>query len=307
MISEIQAVYRRKIECLIGVFCLTLLFGCQPGAIENAEDLEKAYLRGLRLIESFDLNQAANVLEPAYLFVKDSDPLYLQISYAYALALWQSTPVNNNNIHKAAEIFQRISENNFSNDLQWQAKINLARIYEYFYPSEHTDYLENARELYAEIYAEAKPDYIRETALLYYSNSYIKQFYRPDAVMKGINLLREHLGLINDGPLASVLWQTLGDAYIFNFNDYYRALEAYDNANLLGFANDSLAHVYYWLMAGWAIQAGQVSRAVELYTVIVTDYPRSVLGTLARDSIIKINQQFPDRHYPVPALHTSPY
>lgn len=290
---------------LLPLLCVGLIIsGCGRISVNNEDQLRQVFAEGLEFIEMYDIPRALDRLRPAYHFVSPGHEKYDEIAYIYALALWQFTPVRPAFIEESNRIFTSLIETTEDGSLRRRATLDLGRILEVSNFRDDPRDIEGARALYRKVYTENPADHIGETALLFYANTFLKVYDNEANIREGIDILRQHLEEVPDGPLANLAWQLKGNAYIQNFNDKQNALRAYENAYQIGFADIPRIHIFFWFMGRWALGISDYDSAVKWFTKIVEETPRSVYGTLARENVLNLSLRFPERNYRVPELQS---
>ena len=102
------------------------------------------------------------------------------------------------------------------------------------------------------------------------------QTYADQSVRKGIQVLENGLAKHPNDPLASTMWQYLGDSYFFPLKEYAKAMDCYDNTDRIGFIEKGREGPAYWRMAVIADRyLSDRKRAVKYYTKIIKVVPNS--------------------------------
>jgi tetratricopeptide (TPR) repeat protein len=288
---------------ILGLF-IGFATGCGGPADKTDLEVDRAIQQGLDFIGMYDLTRARRVLAPAYAVARRDHPSFDSLAYAYALSLWHYSPGRANFVEEAQAIFLELLERVEDENLRRLTQLDLGRLYEVIdFPGDIPD-VENARILYRAVYDANQSDDLGQTALLFLANSFFKEYTSEASVREGIRLLTEHLELHPDGPMSSLLWQRKGDVHIDYFGEADFALDAYLRAAEIGFVDLPRADLYLWNMATWADQLGRYDETVQALTQIVEENPRSLFGTFARNRIIELSQEFPERQYRIPELQT---
>ncbi|WP_309380910.1 tetratricopeptide repeat protein [Cerasicoccus frondis] len=282
--------------------CALLVGGCDaPGG--SSSDSSDAYSKGIEALEMFDFNEAYKQLSKYQPNLSPKDKNWLDATYAYAISSWHRPPPRKETIDQAVELFNELLAADIPEDWKARVRLSLGRIYEVDdYTGDSID-LEKARGFYQEVAKQYPTGELGYQATLRLAQTYVQQL-NPEAIDKGVELLKQRIKQDPDSPWASLSYQYLGDLYANYYEDIAAALECYQHAEVIGFANESQAHFYLWQMSKWANQLGQQEEAVRLWTKVVEDYPRSPYGTVSRDHVRAYVNEHPESGITPPELKT---
>lgn len=285
-----------------GILLPLIPIGCQSPERSPGE-LQNAYNRGLAALEMFDYNEAYLQLVEVQPYLSQDDPRWLEATYSFALANWHRPPPNKENIERALALFQALLREDIPDNWRTRVRLSLARIYEIKdYPDDTVD-IKEARSLYEMVRQEYPAGEFGYQATLRLAQTYVQEL-NQDSVQEAIKLIQAQIERDPNSLWAAIAWQYMGDLYANALLDPAAALAAYQKTESLGFPNESRAHIYLYRMANWATELGQENEAVRLLTRIVTDYPRSPYGTMARDRVREYANAHPDKGITPPELQS---
>ena len=241
------------------------------------------------LLRVLDYGEAQKRLEQFQPELAAESPQGARTRYALMLATWHASPASEASLF-AAETLARelIATPQLEATLRARVQLDLARMLEVMdYAADVVD-VAQARALYREVAAQAPQPALRYEAVIRLANTHRKELAR-EANVTAAQILREFLETAPPEALwSAVAWQVLGDIYGDHLADYRRALEAYQAAWELGFANQNDVDLYVYKMARWAEETAQPARALELFTVIAGEMPLSTYQSLARQRIVEL-------------------
>lgn len=285
------------------IVAILIAGGC--GAPERSNDnVDKShYERGIAALKMFDFAEAYQELSIAQPEIPQTDPRWVEATYAYALASWHRPPPNPETISQAEGLFRELLDADISDDWKTRVRLSLARIYEVGdYPADVVDMVQ-ARELYRQVQKEYPAREFGYQATLRLAQTYVQEL-SEESTYQAIELIKAQIERDPKSPWASTAWQYLGDLYNRALSDVPAALTAYEKAESLGFPNESRTDFYLWVMSEWALELGQQEQAVRLRTRIVEEYPRSPYGTMSRDFVRDYARTHPEKNIPTPELKT---
>lgn len=293
----------RLIGSLIWIFfIITTSVSCEYGKLSESERNERI-AEGIFALSIFDFNNAYNSLVDAQASLPETHEDWLMVSYALAIATWHSTPPRFERIELSKDLLERIAHLEGESIMGIQARMDIARIAEVIdYPGDTKNIIE-ARDIYHSIMTQHSGTALGTQALLRLAEIHAEDL-TPESALKAINTIESYLEINPDAEWASIAWQYLGDLYWQRFNDAGNALDAYKAADALGFANTAKTDTYLWRMGMWASQSGNMLDAVDLWSRIVSNHPRSIFGTAARDEIISYANANPTLEISIPSQST---
>lgn len=298
-----QISFKTCVASLLIIAATTVVPGCGSPERSANDSSDSAYKRGLAALEMFDFVEAYQELSEFQPTLAQSDPRWMEATYAYAVASWHRPPPDEEKIQQAVGLFRELLEADIPKEWKTRVKLSLARIYEVGdFPDDEIE-IERARELYQEIIKEYPTGEFGYQASLRLAQTYVQEL-DPESVKEGIDTIRAQIERDPNNQWASIAWQYLGDLYNRSLENTKEALAAYREADEIGFANESRTDFYLWLMSEWALELGRTEEAVKLRTRIVEDFPRSPYGTLSRDYVRTYAANHPEKNITPPELHT---
>jgi len=178
----------------------------------------------------------------------EGSDLWQKAVFGKALCAQQTAPATPEAIQEAQGLYKALIEKAPDSPMTPRAMMNLGRI------AELSDYyqdvvdLAGARQWYEKVRDRYADKPIAGEAVLRIAGTYIQTF-KKDEVAQGIELLRRWLAAHPDDPLASGMWQYLGDTYFFPLEEYDKCLECYLKVDKLGLVEKGLEGPFYWRVA----------------------------------------------------------
>ncbi len=281
-----------------------LLGGCGGSSNKGFADNEARLEEAAKALTIYDFDKAYKLLTPIQDELEVGTPLWEKATYTLALAAWHKSPPDSFNLGQATELLDSLIKHGSSEDLVATARIDLGRIYEVpSYPGDTTD-VEKARALYREVIETHAGDDFGYQAIMRLAQTYVQQLDEA-GLEEAFRLIQVAVDDYPENPWKAVAAQYLGDLYADDLGDYAKALEAYQIAQKIGFPVRSKADIYTWRMGIFAERAGQERLAMDYFHEVVTDFPRSVYGTYARDRIATYLEEHPDSSLTVPKIGQS--
>lgn len=269
-------------KTLLALTCVgALLGGC--GQPEPApEDVPHLIRSGMSSLQIMDFDTAQADLATALELMSPNDPKWGEVTFALAVAKWNNTPYSATEEQEARELMQNLLDSDVSSKIKNAARIAIGRMDEVAgEPGESTD-VPAARELYRQVIADQPTGEAGYQASLRLAQTYVQEL-TPESVQKALEIIHAQIKRDPESPWASVAWQYAGDLQDEFLDNEELALEYYQKAEKMGFANNSRTDVYLWVMSQWALDLGKIDEAMRLWRRIVDDFPRSTFRTLARD------------------------
>jgi tetratricopeptide (TPR) repeat protein len=221
-------------------------------------------------IAFFNWDRAGRLYRAAMSDTEEGSAQWQEAAYGTAVAAQHVSPADPAKIDEAAKLYQALSKPELGSRFAARSLMNLGRI------AELRDYygdvpdLNTARKYYATVTERFPNEEIAAEATLRLASAYV-QSYKPDDVKAGVDVLERYLSAYPDGPLASGMWQYLGDTYFYPLADFSKSLKAYVNADRLGWLDDSDIGRVWWRVAQLGERVGDVPTAIRFYTRIVTE------------------------------------
>ena len=221
-------------------------------------------------------------------------PEWQQATFLAAVCAQQVSPPTRAMIEEAGRLYRLLLEKTPDSKYAPRTMMNLGRI------EELSDYYEDevdlaaARHWYEKV-VEGWPDRpVAGEATLRIAATHI-QTYDDEQVRTGAALLETWLAAHPDDPLASAMWQYLGDTYFFPLASYRQSLECYARADGIGFLEKGREGPVYWRMAAMADRhLADREEAVKYYTRIIERTPTSGKAYEAQLALARLGAPVPE-------------
>ena len=276
--------------------CLTAGVAYAAKDLTLPEKLRKA----VEEIRTFSYKQAYELFSQAMDQAKTGSPQWQQAAYGRAVCAQQISPPTKAKMAEAEALYHQLIQASPDSKFAPRAMLNLGRI------AELSDYyrdrinLPAARDWYQKV-ADRWPDKpIAGEAILRVAATYV-QSYQEQQVRKGVKVLADWLEKHPKDPLASAMWQYMGDAYFYPLADYdarraaagsgqsrpadanahkrdsyAKALDCYEQADRIGLMEKGREGLVYWRMAVLADRyLKDRKRAIKYYRKIIVAAPTS--------------------------------
>ncbi|WOO41277.1 tetratricopeptide repeat protein [Rubellicoccus peritrichatus] len=279
---------------------IVLLHGCGPAELSDREknDLIES---GVAALEFFDFKKAYEDLSKVRPQLEEGSKQWEEVTYGLALAAWHTSPPDGFMVGLATELFQDLINQGKSPEIIAQVRLDLGRIYEITdFPGDKVN-VEKAQQEFETVMKQNPGNDYGYQGMLRLAQTYVQELDTANAE-KAANLISDYIARYPESEWKSVAAQYLGDIYYMYLGDDTKALEAYKIAKAAGFPNKSSMDVYIWRMGILAERTGKDRDATDYFYEIVTEYPRSVYGTYARDRVAEYVDKHPNSGVVVPEL-----
>ena len=258
----------------ISLFVTTLAL-CPLAVGDEPLTAEQRLDKAVEEVSLFSFNKAHEYFESALKQSEEGSSQWQQAAYGTAVCLHHISPPKQSNIKEAQRLYNLLLEKTPHSKFAPRTLLNLGRIAELQDFNKDKADLETARKYYQQVVDRWGKETIAGEATLRIAGTYI-QTYKHKQARKGIKVLDKWLAKHPRDPLASAMWQYLGDTYFFPLKDYTRCLDCYDKADEIGFIEKGREGPIYWRMAAIADRfLKDRDRAVRYYTKIVKVVPTS--------------------------------
>lgn len=265
----------RKRICGMLVLTALALAGCggepMPPTVEGKLD------KAVREVSVYSFDRARPLFNAAREQAQPNSPEWIQATFGAAVCAQHVMPASANTIAEAEELFNAVIKADPASDYAARATMNLGRIAELVDFKDDPSDLEKARAHYRRVIDAWPGKEIADEATLRLAATYV-QTYDQKQVREGIAILEKHLAAAPANPLASAMWQYVGDAYFNPLEDYKAALAAYENCDRLGWMQKGREGPMYWRIAVIAdrkLEPPDRATAVRYYTKIIKETPTS--------------------------------
>ena len=151
-----------------------------------------------------------------------------------------------------------------------------------------------ARNYYGKVLEQWPDESIAGEATLRIAATWVQTF-EIEQVKRGVSILQHWLAAHPNDPLASAMWQYLGQTFFYPLESYEESLACYLEADRLGLLEPGRAGIIYWRMATMADRLlGKRDVAAAYYTKIVTDAPTSGKAYEAQLALRRLKVSVPD-------------
>jgi tetratricopeptide (TPR) repeat protein len=271
--------------------CLSIVLSAAAETKDKADD---NIAKGWQEVSFFNFKLAKEFFDQA---VKanpvDSDE-WIEASYGRAISLQHIVPPSPDYIAESEETFLLLAERYPDHRCAPRSLLNAARIAELVDYYQDPPRTEQARRLYREVIRRWGDLPIAGETTLRLAESYMRTF-EPEQVRKGIEILKEWLDLHPNDPLASAMWQVMGDACFDPLKEYRKACRYYVLADDLGLIDEGRKILVYWRLATLARRELEDRElAVEYYTKIVNFTPTSGKAYEAQVALKKLGAPVPE-------------
>jgi tetratricopeptide (TPR) repeat protein len=216
---------------------------------------------------------------------------WAQATFGAAVAISNSQPAASESAQTAARLYRQILAETPKSRFIPRSMMNLGRLKELRdFPGDNPD-LDGAVELYQQVAAKWPNDPIAGEATLRAAAAMVQAYDVPDfvKVKQGVALLEQWLAGHPHDPLASIMWQYLGDTYFLPLGDtaknkgetdqmkayYVKSLACYGQTEKIGWTDAGNQGPILWRCAVISEIVGNTPLAIRYYTQIVTDTPNS--------------------------------
>jgi len=247
----------------------------------------------VRQVRMFSFREARGLFEAAMARSAEGSGPWQQATYGAAVCAHQISPPTESNIRKAERLYKRLIEKCPDSKYAPRATMNLGRIAELSDFNKDKPDLTLAREWYQKVVDRRPNGPVAAEAVLRVAGTYI-QTYEDKQARRGVEVLRKFLARRPKDPLASAMWQYLGDTYLFPLKQYDQSLACYEKADALGLIGKGREGIVYWRMAVLADRfVKDRGRAVKYYTKIITRVPASGKGYEAQLALTRLGAPVP--------------
>lgn len=216
-----------------------------------------------------------------------------QATFGAAVAAQQLLPMTDARMDLARDLYQQLVDKSPDSKYAPRAMLNLGRIEELRYDPGKEN-LDGAREKYLEAVKRWPNQPIASEATLRAASTYV-QSYDKAQVEKGVTLITEWLKSHPNDPLETVMWQYLGDTYFYPLADYQKSLDAYEQAEKIGWIDPTGEGKTYWRIAVMSERdLKNFASAVKYYTLIISRTPTSGKAYEAQQALKRLGAPVPE-------------
>lgn len=260
-----------------GLGALVILCSLFPASVVWAENETTEELLAQAAWEArvFSFDKGYALFQKAMAQSEEGSDVWQQAVFGAAMSIQQMTPPDVDKMAKAEELYGLLIQKAPKSKYIPRSMMMIGRIKELRDFFDDKINLEEARSWYQRVVDNNPQDRIAGEATFRIGATYIGT-YEPDQVKKGIEVLEDWLKKHPDDPMASGMWQYLGDTYFYPLNDYRKSLDCYIKADEIGLVEKGREGGVYWRMAVMADRLlKDRDNAVKYYTKIITLVPTS--------------------------------
>jgi tetratricopeptide (TPR) repeat protein len=257
---------------------------------------------GRDFLNSLNFNQALAIYRLLYGDLTEADAEWSEAAFGYATCLWHAAPASEANVNQAESIFREIVDTIPESDWARISRLHLARIRMLRdFPGDLED-PEGAIPLLEGLLDD--PTVVRHEALLRLAECYRMDYDNPGKLRRAKQILEEWLQEYPENPFAAAMWEQVAWIELLDFENREGALEAFQRAFELGFADPTREGELLWRIAELALATGDPKLAATYYARVVTDAPSSGRGFEAQEKIKTLRDTVPGMEsVPVPELN----
>jgi len=292
--------WQEKGSCLLALLAASLLAAC-AGPKASVLSVEDQVKEGVQALQIFDYEQSRDILFEVQPKVDSSnEALWTLATYSYALSAWHDSPPVEENVVIAKALFEELIER-YPNSLYASfALIDLGRIAEIKdFPKDESD-VGAARAYYRQAIDQFPDSDVAVRATLNLAQTYAQELEEAP-VRQAIQLLEDRLPQL-EGGWAGLYAQYIAHLYAYYLKDREAAIQPYLKAVEFGLPRASDGDISLWQLGLLAEDVGQAMTAVDSYSQLIQDYPRSAYTTVARNRLIAIAEQNPGAQIAIPEL-----
>lgn len=253
-----------------------LLMGCLVPA--SAVRAETSLDDARRALAELDWKLMIRRYTPLREAAQPGSDRWVESTFCLAVAYQHVQPPDGGTIATARRLYEEVIDRAPGTPWAARAMYNIARILELRdYPDDVLD-MDGALSMYQRVAREFAGQPIASEATLRAASTLIMSYDAPDyaKVRQGIAMLESWLASHPDDPLASVMWQYLGDSYFRPLADHANALRCYEETDRLGWTDQGNQGPWYWRCAQLAERyLDRPDIAAKYYAKIITETPKS--------------------------------
>jgi tetratricopeptide (TPR) repeat protein len=286
---SLQSLFRVA-GCLLSIGFSLAGAGCGGNGLNDTR-IKSKLETGREFLNSLNFNQALVTYQVLYEDLTVSDPEWRESAFGYATCLWHAAPASEANVTRAESIFREIIEAIPESDWARISRLHLARIRMLRdFPGDPED-PEGAIPLLEELLDD--PTVVRHEALLRLAECYRMDYDNPAKLQRAKEILGEWLQDYPENPFAAAMWEQIGWIELLDFENREGALEAFQRAFRLGFADPTREGELLWRIAELARATGKPKLAATYYARVITDAPSSGRGFEAQEKIKTLRDTVP--------------
>ena len=275
---------------LIPIVLLLAGTACSKSTTEDAKPAQSALQAGIESLRVFDFNRSFEAFQALHASTSQEDEDWPLITYSYGISAWLKTPASPENITLAIDLLNSLTEAYPESIYTATALLDLGRIAEISdFRGDPTD-VTKARTYYQRVQSEFPNSEMSTRATLFLAQTYA-QTLEPDGIHQAIDFLEACISQQPDEKWIGVLALYVGQLYDSYLNEPGNAVDPMLQAFKAGLPRPSSADSLLWSIGVLAEKAGRDAVALEVYTRITQDYPRTVFRSLSEQRIQEIQMK----------------
>lgn len=271
-------------------FCV-LLTGCPAlGEKETTADLLS---RAAWEVRVFSFDKGFDLFKKVMAEAPEGSDNWQQAVFGAAVCKQQMVPPNAAKMVEAEELYALLLKKTPKSKYLPRAMMMIGRLKELRDFFDDKTNLEEARSWYQRVVDGWPHRHIAGEATFRIAATYIQTFDMKQ-VRKGIAILEGWLKKHPEDPMASGMWQYLGDTYFYPLNKYRKSLKCYIRADDIGLLEKGREGPVYWRMAIMADRfLKDRKNAIKYYTKIITITPTSGKAYMSQLALKKLGAPVP--------------
>lgn len=265
-----------------------------PGGLraEEPETPKELLAKAAWEVRVFSFDKAYDLFTRVMEKSNEGSDEWQQAVFGAGITIQLLAPPNAEKLARAQELYGLLIRKTPRSKYVPRAMMNLGRIAELRDFFDDKINLEEARAWYQRVAENYPNDKIAGEAMFRVGATYIQTFDEKQ-VKQGIKILKDWLKQHPKDPMASGMWQYLGDTYFYPLNDYRNSLECYIRADQIGLLEKGREGPVYWRMAVMAERINDRKNAVKYYTKIITLVPTSGKAYMSQLALKKLGAPVP--------------
>lgn len=244
-------------------------------AWSQTPDLQKKLDEATTEVTYMSFENALRMYKDILPLTAEGSEQWQQAVFGAAVSSQHSMPASAATCAESERLYLLLIEKTPKSKYAPRAMMNIGRLAELVDYSDDVSDRVKAREWYAKAANAGKGTELEAEAAFRIAATYV-QTYEKEQVLKGIDMLRSYVVQHPKEPLATAMWQYMGDAYFYPLEDYRNSLDCYKKADALGLLEEGREGPIYWRMAIMADRhVKDRDTAIEYYKKIIIKTPTS--------------------------------
>jgi tetratricopeptide (TPR) repeat protein len=281
---------------------MKLCVGCSGSNSDAHFSVDQEVEAGGEYLRVFNFVSAYNILSTAQPQLKVDSPQWTLATYSLALAAWHKSPPSNEALVEARSLLEQVIAHDPASEFAASALLDLGRMAEVADFLADTADVPAAQGYYTQVIEGFPRTEMSIRASVFLAQSMAQSFDKK-SVREAIGLLEAEMAAQPDSPWIGTLAQYTAQLYAFYLDEPGAALEPYETAMEVGFPRSADSDASLWQFGLLAQEADEYLTAARVFSRLVSNYPRSIYGTVARQRVIQIAEAHPDADIEIPESH----